>query len=171
MSPRRIGSPLGGVVVLAALAAAGCADPPVVQPIPFNHRVHVANEIECVHCHEGLRTGARAGLPRVEICMECHEADITENPSARPDVEVVRRHAREGTQIAWRRLHVLPAHVYYSHRRHVAIAGLECAACHGDVAKTTAPPPGPVARTLSMGTCMDCHEARGVENDCARCHR
>lgn len=159
------------LALAAALAAASCADPPVEQPIPFNHRLHVASEIACVQCHEGVRTEAHAGLPRVEVCMQCHEADVTENAAAKPYIETVRRHAAEGTEIPWRRLHVLPAHVYYSHRRHVAIAGLACAGCHGDVADRTTPPPGPVARTLSMSTCMDCHEARGVENDCARCHR
>lgn len=172
MSRRRTASAAGGTLaVLAAIAAVGCADPPIVQPIPFNHRLHVANDIECVHCHEGLLTGPHAGLPRVAICMECHDADITENPAARPHVETVRRHARAGTEVPWRRLHVLPGHVYYSHRRHVAIARLECATCHGDIAERTTPPTAPVARTLAMATCMDCHEARGVENDCARCHR
>jgi hypothetical protein len=172
MSPTPIARLLGGLLALVGVfAAGGCAESPVAQPIPFNHRLHVANEIECVHCHEGVLTAARAGLPRVEVCMECHEADITENPAAMAHVELVRRHARAGTEIPWQKLYALPAHVYYSHRRHVAIAGLECAGCHGDIAEAATPPPGPVARTLAMGTCMDCHEARGVENDCAWCHR
>jgi len=171
MSPRPTARSVGGLLVLAGALVAGCAEPPVAQPIPFNHRLHVASEIECVQCHQGVLTAARAGLPRVEVCMECHEADITENPAAKPHIELVRRHAGAGTEIPWRKLYALPAHVYYSHRRHVAIAGLECAVCHGDIADSATPPPGPVARTLAMSTCMDCHEARGVENDCAWCHR
>jgi hypothetical protein len=173
MSRRPTGRPSRRLLVLAgALAAAGCADPPAAQPIPFNHRLHATtNQIECVQCHEGVLTAARAGLPRVEICMECHASDITENPAAKPHIELIRRHAAAGTEIPWQKLYLLPAHVYYSHRRHVAIARVECAVCHGDIADAATPPPGPVARTLAMSTCMDCHEARGVPNECVWCHR
>ncbi len=48
---------------------------------------------------------------------------------------------------------------------------LECASCHDDIGRSERPPPGPVARTLNMSTCMECHQKRGVENDCAWCHR
>ncbi len=172
MSRRRTARLSPAPLALAAvLLAGGCVDPTVAQPLPFNHRVHVANGIECVQCHEGVRTQARAGLPKVAVCMECHEADVTDNPAAKPHVELVRRHARAGTELAWRNLYALPAHVYYSHRRHVVLAGLACAGCHGDIANAATPPSRPVADTLAMGTCLDCHEARGVENDCARCHR
>jgi hypothetical protein len=171
MSPRSYARPLGPLALAAALAASGCDPPAVAQPLPFNHRIHVANAIECVQCHPGVRTAAHAGLPRVEVCMECHETDITENPAAKPHVERLRAHASAGTEVPWQRLYALPAHVYYSHRRHVAIAGLACATCHGDIAERTTPPAAPLARTLSMRTCMECHEARGVGNDCAWCHR
>lgn len=171
MSRRPTASPSLLPVLLAALAPAACADPAIAQPIPFNHRIHAANGIGCVDCHQGVLTGPRAGIPRVEVCMQCHEADITENPAAGPHVALVRLHAKARTEIPWRRLHELPAHVYYSHRRHVAIARLDCSVCHDDIGQRTAPPAGPVARTLRMESCMACHEARGVENDCARCHR
>lgn len=172
MSPRPIASPPGLPLLLAgALAAAGCAKQAVVQPIPFNHRLHVGLGIECDQCHQGVRVAALARLPRAEVCMDCHQADVTDNPAAKPYIELVRQHAREGTEIPWRNLYSLPAHVYYSHRRHVAIAGLQCAGCHGDIADRTTPPTEPVARTLSMSTCMDCHQARGARNECAGCHR
>ncbi len=172
MSPRPTARPVRGLLLLVgAVAAVGCAERPVVQPIPFNHRLHVGLGIECDQCHQGVRTAARARLPRAEVCMECHQADVTDDPAAKPSIELVRRHAREGTEIPWRNLYALPAHVYYSHRRHVAIAGLQCAGCHGDIADRTTPPPHPVALTLAMSTCMSCHEARGVTNECSGCHR
>lgn len=162
-----------GVVCLSVSAsAAGCAEgPAVVQPIPFNHRIHKENGLTCDFCHEGVREGAHAGIPRVVACMNCHETDITENPAAKPYIEAVRRHANQATEIPWVQLYSLPAHVYYTHRRHVAIAGFECAQCHGDIGERVTPAERPIAQTLNMDTCMDCHEARGVDNDCAWCHR
>lgn len=171
MSRRPTASASTLLVLVASLAPAACADPAVSQPLPFNHRIHKDNAITCVDCHQGVLSGAHAGIPEVGVCMQCHEGDITQNPAAVPHVALVRLHAAAGTELPWRRLHELPAHVYYSHRRHVAIAQLECSVCHDDIGERTTPPAGPVAQTLAMSTCMACHEERGVENDCARCHR
>lgn len=171
MSRRPIVSASALLFAAAALGSAGCAEPDIGQPIPFNHLIHKENGVGCVDCHAGVLSGPSAGIPRVEVCMQCHEADITANPAAAPHVQLVRDHARAGTEIPWRKLHVLPAHVYYSHRRHVAIARLDCSGCHDGIGERTTPPPGPVARTLEMENCIRCHEERGVNNDCARCHR
>lgn len=164
---------LGVVIIsiLAGLCFAGCegARP---QPIPFNHKVHVTKaELQCESCHENVAEGTVAGFPRVRICMRCHKNEEPANQAAVPFINEIRRHAQQGTEIPWRRLYALPPHVYFSHRRHTEIGGLECKECHGDMAELTAPPTEPVARTLTMTNCLDCHEARKVENDCNRCHR
>ncbi len=160
--------------LLLALAAAGmqsCADEPVVQPIPFNHRIHTTKQVICENCHEHVTDAPFAGLPKVEVCMGCHGRDIVKNPAAKPYVALVRKHEKEGTEFPWVRLYELPNHVYYSHRRHVDIAKLECKTCHGGIGESEQPPDRPIARTLTMENCMDCHERSGVDNDCAWCHR
>jgi len=160
-------SVLGAGLLLVQCASAE----PVIQPIPFNHRIHVANELTCDTCHESVMEKALAGIPRVAVCMDCHSDDITENPAAKPYIDTIRRYAAAGDEIPWVRLYTLPQHVYYSHRRHTTIAGLGCPTCHGDIGESEKPPEYPVARTLEMDNCMECHQRLGAENQCAWCHR
>ena len=45
-----------------------------VQPFAYSHRVHLAQEMACTDCHQGVETGPRAGLPGMNTCMTCHAA-------------------------------------------------------------------------------------------------
>lgn len=164
---------IGGVTL--AIAAAGFAtgrvafrpSGRVAQPIQFDHRKHVGDlGIECSVCHEYYETGQHAGLPALETCMGCHEDPATESPEEKKLLVL----AGSTPLPVFRKLFRLPDHVYYSHRRHVAIAGLECSTCHGDIAMTTAPPPRPLVR-ITMDTCVRCHDEKGVKTDCTHCHR
>ncbi len=159
-------------LAIAALLLGVCSAPAqVTQPIPFNHRIHKDNGLTCEICHQSVFEKPAAGIPRVALCMGCHSGDITQNPAAQPYIESIRRHAEAGTEMGWVRLYTLPHHVYYSHRRHTAIAGLACDTCHGDIGERDTPPAYPIARTLEMDNCMECHERLGAENQCAWCHR
>lgn len=163
---------VGSLWVGAVLVGLPCRGDGTAQPIPFNHRIHtVENALDCDTCHEGVFKRPIAGLPRVEVCMGCHESDITTNPAAEPHIATLRRHAKMGKEIPWVRLYVLPRTVYYSHRRHTAIAKLECPTCHGDIGRSEKPPERPIAQTLEMKGCIRCHERSGAQNDCAWCHR
>lgn len=163
---RRLATAVG---VLWLVTACGGAK---TQPIPFNHKLHVTKaELQCDSCHENVAEGTVAGFPRVRVCMRCHKNEEPSNPAAVPYIEDLRRHAKEGTDVPWQRLYALPRHVYFSHRRHTEIAGLDCKECHGDMGELTAPPTEPVARTLTMANCLACHVERNVQNDCAWCHR
>lgn len=154
------------------LSPFACLAGTATQPIPFNHRIHtVANGLDCESCHEGVMKSARAGIPRVELCMGCHEGDITTNKAAEPWIATLRQHAKAKKELAWVRLYHLPRHVYYSHRRHTAIAKLDCAVCHGEIGKSERPPVAPIGKTLDMKNCISCHEKHAVGNDCAWCHR
>lgn len=181
-SPSRIGderlSPtrrlLIGVVTLV-IASAGFALGRIVfrptrttsQPIQFNHRKHVQElEIECATCHEYYATGESSGLPGLGTCLGCHEEPITESEEEQKLLKL----AASSPRAEFRKLFRLPDDVYYSHRRHVTVAGLECETCHGEVATTTAPPPRPLVR-ITMETCIACHAERNVSNDCTHCHR
>ena len=139
----------------------------VAQPIEFNHRLHVDDVgLECATCHEYYATAQHSGLPALETCLICHEEAVTDSAEEQKLLEL----AKHNPQPVFRKLFRMPDHVYYSHREHVTIAGLECETCHGGVAATTAPPPTPLVR-ITMDTCVDCHARVDVKTDCTHCHR
>ncbi|MFQ5791471.1 MAG: cytochrome c3 family protein [Acidobacteriota bacterium] len=136
------------------------------QPIAFNHRRHVLeNDMACSECHEFYETETFSGLPGVETCAFCHEEAQGESEEEQKLVKLL----EEGTPLEWERLFRQPPHVFYSHRRHVAVAGMECNVCHGSIAESEAPPQR-VGR-LKMDDCLDCHEKEQVSTECTACHR
>jgi hypothetical protein len=82
-------------------------------------------------------------------------------------MEEVARHWNDRQPIRWTRVHTLPDHVYFSHKRHVA-AGVSCDTCHGDL--RTADRVSQFA-PLTMGWCVECHEQRGAALECSTCHQ
>ncbi|MDX1764722.1 MAG: cytochrome c3 family protein [bacterium] len=139
----------------------------VRQPIAYNHYKHTQElELECVMCHVGAEKEVRATIPGVETCIGCHSEPITENP----EEEKIRQYYSRNEEIPWQRLFQVPEHVFFSHRRHVTVAGLECERCHGDMAMREEPPPKPPMK-ISMGACMTCHRALQASIDCVACHR
>lgn len=140
--------------------------PPVVQPVKYSHKIHIDNGMPCQACHESVEKAAAASVPTKDTCMLCHQATITNSP----EEEKVRQYAENGEEIPWRRVYQLPDHVFFSHRRHVAVARIECGECHGAVASLTVPPSSPLVNQ-SMDWCLACHKARGVSEDCVHCHR
>lgn len=139
----------------------------VRQPIAFSHRKHVAGlGLECSVCHEHYATGAHSGLPTLATCLGCHEEPLTDS-AAEKELRALAKGARPP---AFEKLFRLPDHVYYSHRRHVTVARLECETCHGAIADSEAPPSRPLVR-ITMDTCLGCHAIKGVNTGCAHCHR
>ena len=164
---------IGAIVILAAAAgyAAGrVALRPtqrVVQPIAFNHEQHAGTlEIECSFCHEFYESGSHAGLPTLTTCQFCHDEPLTDSPEEQKIFDL----AEAGEDDVFRKLFRLPDHTFYTHRRHVVAAQLECQTCHGAIATTTSPPERPEMR-ISMDFCVGCHESSGAATDCTRCHR
>ena len=138
--------------------------PPVRQPLTYNHQPHV--DLGCDFCHKGVKTRARASLPDIALCLDCHDKPPVKAPAeiAAWDQAVKDKH------IAWRQLTWVRSHVYFSHQRHVELGKLECVTCHGDMAKRTSPPPHAL-KPISMDVCVDCHRQKQVSTDCARCHK
>ena len=68
---RRLDLFLLGVTALA-LAQSKEEKPPTPQPIPFNHKQHVALGVKCLDCHAIKAPGDRAGFPSEAICTGCH---------------------------------------------------------------------------------------------------
>ncbi len=161
------------VFLLGALAAYTLArTPPVVNDavhhsIPFNHKAHIDNGVECTQCHTGVEERDGADLPDMENCMGCHESPVTSSPAEALLIQM----AKEKKPLVWKPVTVLDhGGLGFSHRRHVKTAKLECQVCHGDMKQRTVPPETP-AIALSMAFCLDCHKQRGVDRDCLTCHR
>lgn len=150
------------LAVGVAVAARG-----VAQPIAFNHRLHAERlHLDCELCHPHVRTGAHPGLPTLETCAMCHQAQQGDSRESWRVTAFV-----EGdSALVFAKLFTLPAHVFYTHRRHVGIADLECKNCHGEIARTTTPPGRPLVR-ITMGFCLECHRRTGQTTDCVACHR
>ncbi|MGD2113737.1 MAG: cytochrome c3 family protein [Acidobacteriota bacterium] len=138
----------------------------VDQPIAFNHRLHVQDlGLACADCHRYVMTGARATIPNVEVCSDCHLEALTDSPEERILVD----HVERGEPIPWRKVYRVPDHVLFSHRRHAAIAAIDCERCHGAMADREQPVTRPAVRQ-TMESCIECHEDQGVTRDCIACH-
>jgi hypothetical protein len=139
----------------------------VRQPIAFNHRVHVEEVgLSCTGCHEFAEEREMASVPNQDTCLNCHDVETAESP----EVGKIRQYVQTNKPIPWKRIHLLPTHVFFSHRRHVTLGKVECTTCHGEMGKRQRPPKKPMVR-LAMEDCMACHQQQQVNNDCLTCHR
>jgi len=154
------------------------------QPIAFSHRLHVSDlEIGCAYCHTGAEISRHAGIPPMNVCMNCHrfvtgasrggesaaapEAGATEgkpqaeiSPELRKLYDALARDeklalvpGRTAQAVRWVKVHNLPDFVFFDHRSHVSV-GVACQQCHGPV--DTMDRIRQVA-PLSMGWCVNCH--------------
>lgn len=167
MTRRTLGTVVLGLLVVGALVAGlARARRPLSQPIAFSHQLHVEEMgAECTDCHQHVLTGARATIPNIAVCADCHEEAQSESPEEAKLVEYI----QAGEPIPWIKVYTVPDHVYFSHRRHAAIAAIECENCHGEVGQRTEPVVRPAVK-MTMDHCMDCHEESGASNDCIWCH-
>ena len=153
------------------------------QPIKFSHVRHVQkNKMECQYCHWTVNKSPYAAIPEVETCVGCHkfiqggsEGDAPDASAAvkkeaevsKAEVKKLLAYAERGEQIPWAKVHVMPDHVKFNHKRHVK-AGVGCQECHGQI------PAMPVVQrvtSMKMGWCIDCHRTKGTNIDCATCHK
>lgn len=166
---------IGLTCVGIALVLAGCGDvrSPVteetapVQPIAFMHTVHADSfEIPCAYCHASTAVSEEAGIPSVGTCMGCHRFVRGQSPAFQTEIEKLAGFWADSTAIPWVRVHSVPEYVQFPHKPHIR-AGVDCAECHGDVARMET-----VERVqpLTMGWCLECHRDRGAPDDCAACH-
>lgn len=135
------------------------------QPILFNHKTHQTAGIECIQCHSFYKDQRFSGMPKVSTCIECHKDPITQNP----EEEKIRQFHKNGKEIIWERIYDQPEHVFFSHRRHVVLAKMDCKDCHGPMGESETPPTKPWVK-MTMKWCMDCHAKTKASNDCMACH-
>ncbi len=123
------------------------------QPIPFSHKLHAgAMKMECRYCHTGAFKSAHASVPSVNVCMNCHSVVKVTSPY----IQKIREAYQSGKPIEWVRVHELPDHVRFNHKRHIS-KGVACETCHGNVREMeviTQKAP------LTMGWCLQCHRGQ-----------
>jgi hypothetical protein len=134
------------------------------QPIAYSHKIHIEHGLQCLDCHSGADTGARATVPSVSKCMLCHAKIATGNP----EVKKVAGFAAARREIPWERVYGFDsaALVKFQHAPHIR-AGVQCVRCHGDM--TQAATAQPLVKH-NMGTCVSCHRENHASEDCATCH-
>jgi len=151
-----------------------------IQPIHYSHRIHAGNnQINCKYCHSSARVSKNAGIPSLNVCMNCHKniSEVSDTTSTADghtkafyDGEIKKLYTAVGwdgtkytgkTQpVKWVRIHNLPDFAYFNHSQHVTVAGIECQKCHGpvqtfEVQKQFSP--------LTMGWCINCHRETNVK--------
>lgn len=155
------------------------------QPIDYPHDVHAGiNGIDCKYCHNSADRSKTAGVPSVNVCMNCHKQVDGNTPEQQEKIQKIydaagwngSEYTGEVDPVKWNKVHVLPDHVYFSHQQHVVAGGIDCKQCHGDMTKqkkTARVVPveelnqieGNVQltkATLTMGWCIECHDQTGV---------
>jgi Tfp pilus assembly protein PilV len=142
------------------------------QPIAFSHKIHAGdNGINCQYCHSGVEKSKTAGIPTVNVCMNCHKG-ISKGPSGeKGTAEIAKIYEAAGWDaekgeytkpqkpIKWVKVHNLPDFVFFSHQQHVKVGKQDCTNCHGNVQEMTT---AKQDKSLTMGWCIDCHRKTEV---------
>jgi cytochrome c2 len=152
-----------------------------IQPIHYSHRIHAgSNGIDCKYCHSSARVSKHAGIPSLNVCMNCHKniAEVSDTTNTADyskafyDAQIQKLYDAVGwdkenqkytgktSPVKWVRIHNLPDFAYFNHSQHVTVAGIECQTCHGpvqtyEIQKQFAP--------LTMGWCINCHRKTDVK--------
>lgn len=148
-----------------------------VQPISYSHKLHAGDlKIDCKYCHFGAEKGKKAGIPPLNVCMNCHKTVRTDSPQ----IQKLTAAYKAGQSIEWVKIHNLPDFVTFDHSRHVN-RGVACQQCHGPIEEMVEVKQ---FRDLSMGFCVNCHRQyntnppenlRGKDihaaTDCTGCHQ
>ena len=151
------------------------------QPIFFSHKVHPGNnQISCLYCHGGAWDSKMAGVPSLNVCMNCHAAinDYKGEALYRADGKEVDANAEiqklytytgydpksgkytePGKQIEWVKIHNLPDYVYFNHSQHIRAGKVQCQTCHGSITQMNEVKQ---FSELSMGWCINCHRTTKV---------
>jgi nitrate reductase gamma subunit len=157
---------VAGLLLLLGALALGSADAlrrvgssqgyAPAQPIAFSHRLHAGvNQIPCLYCHFAAERSRHAGIPALNVCMNCH-AQIR---LASAELQKLKEAVAQNRPVRWIKIHNLPDFVYFNHSQHVTVAKLACQRCHGPVETMER-----VAQQapLTMGWCIGCHRSAGV---------
>ncbi len=135
--------------------------------------------MDCRFCHTAVEEGRHAGVPSLDICMNCH---LTVKPNS-PYIKQMTTAYQNNTPVVWEKVHLLPDFVKFNHSLHIkALAGKAqslppsgekvrsaCITCHGKVENMEIMYQ---KESLSMGWCLECHrkEEHQAPINCSTCH-
>lgn len=142
------------------------------QPLPFSHKLHSGdNKIPCLYCHTSVEYAKHSTVPSLNICMNCHIVVASD----KEPIKKLQAKYFAGESIDWVKVHMLPDHVKFNHKRHVHRFStpedryVACQKCHGEVDKMDVIEQ---VSSLSMGWCIDCHRSSTPKGplNCSTCH-
>lgn len=134
------------------------------QPINFDHQLHVQQlGLDCAYCHGTATHQATAGMPAVQLCMDCH---VAVGPSQNSEIKTLQDTWLKQQVVNWARVWRMPDHVRFEHDVHVQ-AGVACKDCHGEVASMHQVAQG---RAMKMPDCVACHQRMNAPTTCDTCH-
>lgn len=131
------------------------------QPIKFSHKIHAGdNGIACEYCHFTASESKSAGLPAVDLCLNCHNVIRNGSNSGRFEINKIHAAVRDNKPVEWIRIHSLADHAFFSHAQHVKAGKIACQTCHGPVEEMHLMKQ---YSDLSMGWCVNCHRDTEVD--------
>jgi hypothetical protein len=133
------------------------------QPIKFSHKIHAGdNGTNCLYCHSSAEESKVAGIPTVNVCMNCHKVVRSGTNSGKFEIDKIYTAINTNSPIEWVKVSNLADHVFFSHAQHVTVGRRECQDCHGKVEEMHIVKQ---IEDLSMGWCLDCHRKTLVQQD------
>ena len=78
--------------------------PPVVQPIAYSHKTHVAMGMKCTNCHTMPGDGFAATFPKETMCMGCHTTVKKESG----EIQKLAAFAAKKEPVPWVRIYRVP---------------------------------------------------------------
>lgn len=151
---------IASTLVIDAIMLGRTPDYSPDQPIKFSHFVHAGqNKTDCIYCHSYAQISKTAGIPPVNVCMNCHLLVRSGTRSGETEIAKIINALDNSTPIEWVKVHNLPDYVFFSHSQHVGQGKIECKVCHGDTEKMNI-----IVQVsdLSMGWCVACHRTRNI---------
>ena len=130
------------------------------QSIKFSHKTHsTQNKTTCIYCHPSARYSASAGIPGVNVCMNCHSLVREGTQSGEIEIKKLVAASEQNYPLQWIRINNLPEHVQFNHAIHYEVGKIDCTECHGDVEQIDRLSQ---VQELSMKWCLDCHNLEKV---------
>ena len=154
------------VLVVNAIKLGRSQDYSPFQPVKFSHSVHAGqNAIDCIYCHSSAPFSKIAGIPPVNVCLNCHLLVRNGRRSGVFEISKIISSYENQKPVAWIKVHNLPDHVFFSHAQHVSAGEVGCEECHGNVKKMDVIKQ---VNQLSMGWCINCHRTKKLKDQSSR---
>mgnify|MGYP001309486572 CR=1 FL=1 len=148
-------------LVVNALSLGRSRDYSPTQPVKFSHAVHAGqNGTDCIYCHSSAPFSKSAGIPPVNVCMNCHLMVRNGTRSGVFEISKIISSYENKKPFEWIKVHNLPDHVFFSHAQHVTAGRVNCTECHGNVKEMNVIKQ---VSDLSMGWCINCHRTKKID--------